>query len=49
VPVRAPGCSVARRPSMWEKNRPMVYAATVEWLREGKVNGMSSGTVRLGY
>lgn len=35
--------------AMWEKNRQLVYDVTVQWLRDGKVNGVSNGTVRLGY
>jgi pimeloyl-ACP methyl ester carboxylesterase len=35
--------------AMWEKNRALVYDATVQFLRDGKVNGVSNGTVRLGY
>lgn len=35
--------------AMWEKNRALLYKATIEWLRDGKVNGMDRGVVRLGY
>lgn len=34
--------------AMWEKNRQLVYDVTVQWLRDGKVNGLSNGIVRLG-
>ena len=40
-------CSSHNR--MWEKNRQMLFQATVDWLREGKVNGMRRGTLRMGY
>ena len=35
--------------AMWEKNRKLLFDATVQWLREARVNGQSSGIVRLGY
>jgi hypothetical protein len=35
--------------AMWEKNRKLLYDATVQWLREGRVNGLANGVVRLGY
>jgi len=35
--------------AMWEKNRKMLFDATVQWLREGRLNGQNSGTVRIGY
>ncbi|GAB3776430.1 hypothetical protein GCM10028796_53930 [Ramlibacter monticola] len=41
------GCSSHN--AMWEKNRRLLFQATVEWLREGKVGGMRQGTLRLGY
>jgi hypothetical protein len=34
---------------MWEKNRKLLFDATVQWLRDGRVNGMSSGIVKAGY
>ena len=34
--------------AMWEKNHLLLFQASLEWLKEGKVNGVSSGTVRLG-
>jgi pimeloyl-ACP methyl ester carboxylesterase len=35
--------------AMWERNRNLLFQATVEWLREGKVNGTSRGMLRMGY
>lgn len=35
--------------AMWEKNRKFLFDATVQWLREGRVNDRSSGIVRMGY
>jgi esterase/lipase len=40
------GCSSHN--AMWEKNRKLLFDATVQWLREGRVNGLTSGTVRMG-
>ena len=34
--------------AMWEKNHLMLFQASLEWLTKGTVNGMESGTVRLG-
>jgi esterase/lipase len=41
------GCSSHN--AMWEKNRRLLYQATVDWLRDGKVNGMRQGMLRMGY
>ena len=41
------GCSSHN--AMWEKNRQMLYQATVDWLRDGKVDGMSRGMLRMGH
>ncbi|MBA2961078.1 MULTISPECIES: alpha/beta hydrolase [Ramlibacter] len=41
------GCSSHN--AMWEKNRKVLFDATVDWLRHGKVNGLERGTVRMGY
>lgn len=41
------GCSSHN--AMWEKNRKVLFDATVQWLRQGRLNGMSSGIVRAGY
>ena len=35
--------------AMWEKNRLILFKASLEWLREGKVNGVSEGVLKLGY
>jgi pimeloyl-ACP methyl ester carboxylesterase len=35
--------------AMWERNRGLLYKASLEWLRDGKVNGVSQGEVKLGY
>jgi pimeloyl-ACP methyl ester carboxylesterase len=34
--------------AMWEKNRRLLYDATVQWLRGGRVDRMTIGTVRMG-
>ena len=41
------GCSSHN--AMWEKNRRLLYQATVDWLRDGKVGGMRQGMLRMGY
>jgi pimeloyl-ACP methyl ester carboxylesterase len=35
--------------AMWEKNHLMLFKASLEWLRDGKVNGAAEGVVRMGY
>jgi pimeloyl-ACP methyl ester carboxylesterase len=35
--------------AMWEKNRLLLFKASLEWLRDGKVNGMSAGELKMGY
>jgi len=35
--------------AMWEKNRLLLFQASLEWLKDGKVNGRSEGELRLGY
>jgi pimeloyl-ACP methyl ester carboxylesterase len=35
--------------AMWEKNRMLLFRASLEWLTAGSVNGAKEGTVRLGY
>jgi pimeloyl-ACP methyl ester carboxylesterase len=35
--------------AMWEPNRGLLFKASLEWLRDGKVSGVSAGEVRLGY
>lgn len=34
--------------AMWEKNRHLLYQASLEWIRDGRVNGMASGVLRMG-
>jgi pimeloyl-ACP methyl ester carboxylesterase len=40
------GCSSHN--ARWEKHRKLVFDATVQWLRTAQLNGMRSGTVRMG-
>ena len=35
--------------AMWEKNRLLLFKASLEWLKDGKVNGTSQGELKLGY
>jgi pimeloyl-ACP methyl ester carboxylesterase len=35
--------------AMWEKNHALLFRASLEWLRDGKVNGTSEGELKLGY
>jgi pimeloyl-ACP methyl ester carboxylesterase len=35
--------------AMWEKNHLLLFKASLEWLRDGKVNGMSAGEIKMGY
>jgi pimeloyl-ACP methyl ester carboxylesterase len=35
--------------AMWEKNHLLLFQASLEWLREGKVNGTAEGVLKLGY
>jgi pimeloyl-ACP methyl ester carboxylesterase len=35
--------------AMWERNHLQLFQASLEWLRDGKVNGMATGEVKLGY
>jgi pimeloyl-ACP methyl ester carboxylesterase len=35
--------------AMWEKNRLLLFQATVDWLTVGKVDGVDSGTLKKGY
>jgi pimeloyl-ACP methyl ester carboxylesterase len=35
--------------AMWEKNRLLLFRASLEWLTAGTVNGAKDGTVRVGY
>ena len=35
--------------AMWERNHLLLFKASLEWLKEGKVNGTSAGELKLGY
>jgi pimeloyl-ACP methyl ester carboxylesterase len=35
--------------AMWETNHLLLFKASLEWLKEGKVNGISAGELKLGY
>lgn len=35
--------------AVWERNRHHLFDASVAWLRDGAVNGVSRGVVKLGY
>jgi pimeloyl-ACP methyl ester carboxylesterase len=35
--------------AMWEKNRRLLFQATVDWLTTGKVDGVDSGMLKKGY
>jgi pimeloyl-ACP methyl ester carboxylesterase len=35
--------------AMWERNRLLLFKASLEWLEKGTVTGKSSGELRLGY
>jgi pimeloyl-ACP methyl ester carboxylesterase len=35
--------------AMWEMNHLLLFKASLEWLQSGTVNGMKTGTLRLGY
>ena len=35
--------------AMWETNHRLLFQASLEWLQDGKVNGLSEGIVKLGY
>jgi pimeloyl-ACP methyl ester carboxylesterase len=41
------GC--ASHNAMWETNRLLLFNASLEWLRDGTVNGESHGVFRMGY
>jgi pimeloyl-ACP methyl ester carboxylesterase len=41
------GC--ASHAAMWEKNRLLLFGASLEWLTRGTVDGTRTGVVRLGY
>ena len=35
--------------AMWEKNHLLLFQASLEWLKDGKVEGTSAGELKLGY
>ena len=35
--------------AMWEKNHLLLFKASAEWLKDGRVNGMNRGEVKLGF
>ncbi len=41
------GCSSHN--AMWEQHHTLLFRASLEWLEHGSVNGMKTGTIRLGY
>lgn len=41
------GC--ASHNAMWEVNAPLLFDASLQWLRDGSVDGQTNGVVRKGY
>jgi pimeloyl-ACP methyl ester carboxylesterase len=35
--------------AMWEKNRGLLFKASLEWIRDGKIGGVSRGELKLGF
>ena len=35
--------------AMWERNHLLLFKASLDWLKDGRVNGVSEGELRLGY
>jgi pimeloyl-ACP methyl ester carboxylesterase len=35
--------------AMWERNHLLLFQASLEWLKDGKVNGAAEGMLKLGY
>lgn len=35
--------------ALWEKNHLLLFRASLEWLRDGSVNGNKEGVIKLGY
>jgi pimeloyl-ACP methyl ester carboxylesterase len=35
--------------AMWEKNRELLFKMSLDWVRDGKINGVSHGELKLGY
>jgi pimeloyl-ACP methyl ester carboxylesterase len=41
------GCSSHN--AMWERNHLLLFKASLDWLKDGKVNGLTEGELKLGY
>jgi hypothetical protein len=41
------GC--ASHNAMWESNAEILFDASLQWLRDGQVDGVSSGILSKGY
>ena len=41
------GCSSHN--AMWESNHMIMFNASLEWLKDGKVGGTGNGVLKLGY
>lgn len=41
------GC--ASHNAMWERNHELMFRASLEWLRQGTVNGIENGVLQMGY
>jgi hypothetical protein len=41
------GCSSHN--AMWETNHLLLFAASLEWLEKGTVNGQSNAMLKMGY
>lgn len=35
--------------AMWERNHSLLFKATLDWLRDGKVEGTTAGELKMGY
>jgi pimeloyl-ACP methyl ester carboxylesterase len=35
--------------AMWERNHLLLFQASLEWFRQGTVNGQKSGMLKIGY
>jgi hypothetical protein len=34
---------------MWERNHLLLFQASLEWFRQGTVNGQKTGMLKMGY
>jgi len=41
------GC--ASHNAMWERNHALLFEASLQWLRQGTVNNLDRGVIRIGY